>query len=222
MKEINEVNDTPNQINYYLPHHAIIKPTSSTTKLRVVFDASAKSDSDLSLNDVLMVGANVQDNLFYIILRFRKYKYVFTTDITKMYRQIQVNPTQTNLQRILWRSNKMESIKTFELTTVTYGTASAPYLATRALKQLALDEMQNHPLSAKTVLEDFYVDDCLSGSNSLEEVLTLQNELIILLRKGGYLHKWCSNNYALLENISESEREKWLLEVITITKPLKH
>lgn len=45
--------------SYYMPHHAVIKEESVTTKLRVVFDASATSSSGLSLNDALMVGPKV-------------------------------------------------------------------------------------------------------------------------------------------------------------------
>ncbi|XP_053691594.1 uncharacterized protein LOC128740109 [Sabethes cyaneus] len=73
--EIDESKDPPDVRMYYMPHHAIIRPSSSSTKCRVVFDASAKpKPSAKSLNDVLMVGPVVQDDLFSIMLRFRKYK----------------------------------------------------------------------------------------------------------------------------------------------------
>lgn len=119
---------------YYLPHHPVLKPTSSSTKLRVVFDASIKSSSGLSLNNILLIGPTVQDDLFAIISRFRLHKYVMTADVTKMYRQILVDDAQTDLQRILWRKQPEDDIKTSRLNTITYGTSSAPYLATRCLK----------------------------------------------------------------------------------------
>ncbi|XP_015189924.1 PREDICTED: uncharacterized protein LOC107073743, partial [Polistes dominula] len=72
---------------YYLPHHAVTKQSSITTKLRVVFDASAKSSSGLSLNDILMVGPMIQEDLFTILLRFRSHAFALTADIAKMYRQ---------------------------------------------------------------------------------------------------------------------------------------
>ncbi|XP_062538641.1 uncharacterized protein LOC134206912 [Armigeres subalbatus] len=67
---------------FYLPHHAILKPSSSTTKLRTVFDASAPSSSGLSLNDTLMVGPTIQDPLIDIVLRLRTHAFVFTADIS--------------------------------------------------------------------------------------------------------------------------------------------
>lgn len=66
---------------YYIPHHAVFKDTSITTKVRVVFDASCKTSSGLSLNDCLMVGPNLQQDLLSILLRFRTFKYVITADI---------------------------------------------------------------------------------------------------------------------------------------------
>lgn len=74
--------------HYFVPHHCVLKPDSQTTKLRVVFDASAVTSSGKSLNDIQHKGPTVQSTLFSILLRFRTHKYVFTADIEKMYRQI--------------------------------------------------------------------------------------------------------------------------------------
>ena len=59
-----EVKSASPREGYYLPHHAVIKRSSSTTQLRVVFDGSLKSATGLSLNDVLMVGPTIQNDLF--------------------------------------------------------------------------------------------------------------------------------------------------------------
>jgi len=63
-----------NQPHYVIPHHAVLRPDSSTTKLRVVFDASAKSSSGVSLNNILMVGPTVQQDLILTLLSFRLYR----------------------------------------------------------------------------------------------------------------------------------------------------
>lgn len=112
--------------SFYCPHHAVIKE-SLTTKLRVVFDGSAKSTSGHSLNDLLMTGPSIQQDLFSIICRFRTHNIVLTGDITKMYRQILVDESQTGLQRIIWRCDPSEQLQTYELQTVTYGTAPASF-----------------------------------------------------------------------------------------------
>ena len=81
----------------------------------------------------------VQSPLISIITKFRTNPYVMTADIEKIYRQINVHPSQQNLQLVLWRERPEEPVKTYKLLTITYGQASAPYLATPVLKQLALD-----------------------------------------------------------------------------------
>ncbi|GFW40843.1 integrase catalytic domain-containing protein [Trichonephila clavipes] len=93
---------------------------------------------------------------------------------------INIHPEQTCLQRILWKKGIGEPIKTYELTTVTYGTVSAPYLATRTLKQLAMDEANNFPLAAPVVLSDCYMDDILSGSEGIEEITSNLQEYAFL------------------------------------------
>lgn len=124
--------------NYYFPRHAVLKADSLRTKVRVVFDGSAKSTNGLSLNNNLEVGLVIQDDLCNILLRFRAKRYVLSADITKMYRQVLVNPKQTRLQRILWRNNVNKSIETYELKTLTYGTASAAYLSIKCLRKTTL------------------------------------------------------------------------------------
>ncbi|XP_062537725.1 uncharacterized protein LOC134206062 [Armigeres subalbatus] len=203
--------DEKASVAFYLPHHCVIKPDSSTTKLRVVFDASAKSTSALSLNDVMMVGPNVQDSLFNIILRFRMYKFVFTADVSKMYRQILVYEPQRKYQRILWRENETDDLTELELNTVTYGTAAAPFLATRTILQLAKDEENRFPSASKAVVKSFYVDDVLTGADTLEHAQQLKTDLIDLLGRGGFeLHKWCANNEEIIADIPIETREKHL------------
>jgi hypothetical protein len=77
--------------SYYLPHHAVMKPDSTTTKVRVVFNASSPTSNGVSLNDVLHAGPVRQSDLTLLILKWRFFKIVFNGDIEKMYRQITVD-----------------------------------------------------------------------------------------------------------------------------------
>jgi hypothetical protein len=171
---------------YYMPHHAVLKQGSSTTKLRVVFNGSERTSNGTTLNDVLMVGASHQEDLCSLIQRFRTYKIVFCADTAKMYRQILLDPRDTHLQRILWRAVRNECVKVYELKTVTYGTSSAPFLATRCFKQLAEDEGARFPRAAEVVTRDFYVGDLISGTENVDDALQLQEEPREMLTKGGF------------------------------------
>jgi hypothetical protein len=90
-----------------------------------------------------------------------------------MYRQIVVHPQDRDLQRILWRYSSEETIQEYRLTTITYGTSSAPFLATRCLKKLADDNECQYPKAAQVLSNDFYVDDLLSGTSTLEEAIEM-------------------------------------------------
>lgn len=192
---------------FYLPHHAVIKTSSTSTKLRVVFDASAKSSNGLSLNQTLHVGPSIQQDIFSILLRWRKYNIVITGDVEKMYRQIWVAKPNQTYQRILWRNNKNE-LQDFELTTITYGTAPAPFLAIRTLYQLAQDEQENYPIAAQKTIEDMYVDDLITGSDSVKESVILHKQMSNMFRSGGLnLRKWASNSPDVLNAIPVADQE---------------
>ncbi|XP_073949686.1 uncharacterized protein [Choristoneura fumiferana] len=185
-------------VDCFLPHHGVIRESSTTTKLRVVFDASAVTKSGVSLNAIQMVGPTVQDDLISILLRFRQHKYVISGDIEKMYRQILISPEQRRLQQILWRFNPTDRLQCYNLNTVTYGTASAPYLATRCLKQLGLES--SDPVIQHSITHDFYVDDYLSGSSSISEAIQLGKGVIDSLSSAQLnLRKLRSNSTEILD-----------------------
>jgi hypothetical protein len=127
-----------------------------------------------------------------------------------MYQQIRVDDQDCRFQRILWRKSTEEPNQDYELCTVIYDTASAPFLATRCLQQLAQEEARTF-LEMQKLLRHFYVDDCISGTQTLEEALQIQEQLIQLLKSGRFLLcKWCSNHAALLRAISPEFRETQL------------
>ncbi|XP_043861747.1 uncharacterized protein LOC122756421 [Drosophila santomea] len=108
-----------NTPHYYIPHHCVLKPNSTSTKLRVVFDASCKTTSQKSLNDILMVVPTIQPDLYTLLLRFRIHRYAITADVVKMF-------AVTCLPRIAdfntsWRASPSQPLSTFELNTVTDG-----------------------------------------------------------------------------------------------------
>ena len=83
-------NTVPRKSYYFIPHQCVLRAQSTTTKLRVVFDASSKTSSLVSLNETLMVGPTIQKDLFSALLQHRLSKFAITADVTKMYRQVRV------------------------------------------------------------------------------------------------------------------------------------
>jgi hypothetical protein len=161
---------------HFLPHHAVLKEDSTATKLRVVFDGSAKTTNGISLNESMHVGPKILNDWTELILRWRTHAVVFIADVEEMYRQINIHSDHQKFQRILWRDSKTVPISECALKTVSYGTAAAPFLPIRTLKQLVKDEEIHHPEASKILTNDFYVDDCISGSRTRAEAKNIVSE----------------------------------------------
>lgn len=190
---------------YYIPHHCVEKPDSTTTKLRVVFDAACKTSNNISLNNVLKVGPTIQNDLFSTLLRFRKHNLVVIGDLTKMYRQVLIDKNERNLQRIVWRNSPNEEVKHFQLNTITYGTASASFLATRCLLEISLRIAENFPIESDIIASDFYVDDLLTGSSDLTSLVLLRQNICRILSDYGFqLRKFQSNDHKILDDINRN------------------
>lgn len=105
--------DSP--LSYFIPHHSILKHSDSSTKLRVVFNATARTSVGLSLNESMYTGPKLQPHIQIVLLRSRLWKYVFVADIRKMYRQILVRPSDRNYLRIFWRFADDSPIEEYRL-----------------------------------------------------------------------------------------------------------
>lgn len=221
MKHMSKIEHPDNAtFSYYMPHHGVIKESSLTTKLRVVFDASCPSSSGYSFNDLQLVGPTIQSDLFSLLLQYRTYNYVISADIEKMYRMCRVDPQQKPLQRILWRETPDEPLEIYELDTVTYGTSAAPYLAIRCLYQLGVEIEKTNPTIANVIQNHFYVDDLLSGADTIEEAINIVTEISKVLNTAGFrLRKWISNNNTILQSLKErNEADTLDLVVNELTK----
>ena len=185
-----------------LPMHAVYKSSSSTTKIRAVFDASAKSSSGVSLNDILLVGPTIHPPLIDVLLRFRVHRIGLIADVSKMYRAIQLAKPDRDLHRFVWRSKPEDVLQDYRMTRVTFGVSASCFAANMAVRQNARDLAHEYPLAAETVERSFYVDDCLSGADDIKTVITLQRQLQDLFSSGGFLlRKWNSSEASILRDI---------------------
>ena len=137
----------PDYESFYLPMHVVLKESSTTTKVRAVFDASAKSSSGFSLNDTLLVGPTVHSSLVDVLLRFRHHRYALTTDVSKMYRAIKLTQSDRDYHRFVWRRNHTESLMDYRMTRLTFGVSASSFEANMAVKQNAMDFALQYPLA---------------------------------------------------------------------------
>lgn len=214
MKDYEELNHmtkataiSHHQSHYYLPHHGVLKPDSATTKLRVVFNGSSSSTSGFSINDLMYTGAKLHLDISDVLLWIRQHRHIFSTDITKMYRQIKINEEDWDLQRILWIDDNLKEVP-YHLTTVTYGTRAAPFLAVRTLLQLAEDEGHRFPLAVPAIIHGRYVDDIFGGADTVQQLNEVALQLKGLCMAGGFpLAKWHATHHDLLKVVNTIEEQ---------------
>ena len=200
--------DKSQQEVFYLPMHAVRKESSSTTKIRAVFDASAKSSSGVSLNDTLLVGPTVHSPLIDVLLRFRFHRVALTTDVSRMYRAVELTMPDRDLHRFVWRQSPDEPLQDYRMTRVTFGVSASSFAANMSVKQNSLDHALVYPQAAAAVERSFYVDDGITGADSIEEAIELQRQLQELFAKGGFLlRKWNSNQPAVLQHLPQELRD---------------
>ena len=147
----------PREQVFYLLVQVVVKESSSTTKVRAVFDASSKSTSGTYLNDQLLTGPTIHSSLVDVILRFHYHRIALTTDISKMCRAILLHPDDRDLHRFVWRKESDQPLQVYRMTRLTFGVSSANMV----VKQNAIDQATKFPLSAQAVHKSFYVDDGL-------------------------------------------------------------
>lgn len=207
MEELPE-NEKIKEKAVYLPHHAVVREDKETSKVRVVFDGSAKGNNNISLNDELLVGPRLQEDLRDIIMRWRMKKICYASDIQKMYRQVLVyEEDANNYQRVLWREDEDEDVKEYRLLRLTFGTTPAPYLAVKTLQQAAEDEGQEYPVASEVIKKDFYIDDVMSGEDNVEKAIVTAQEVAGILKKAGFiLSKWSSNSPEFMRSINPKDR----------------
>ena len=193
---------------YYMPIHAVFKDSSST-KVRAVFDASAKSTNGKSLNDLLAVGPTLHPTLSQIILKFRTYRVAISADVTKMYREVVLHPEDRSLHRFIWRNSQQQEWQEYEMQRVTFGVAASPYLAIKSMQQAALDFGEEYPKAQWHITHSFYVDDLMGGADSPQEAINLFNELRHILSQASFhLKKWRSGSSEVLKKIVSDIQEK--------------
>lgn len=205
--EMNHMQTASFSSSYILPHHCVLKESTST-KLRCVFNASAKDASGKSLNELLLPGPKLQADIDHILIRFRFHNVALCGDIKMMFRQIGIHPDDTKFQHILWRSSSAEPLQEYEISRLVYGMTSSSFLAQRTLRQLAADEGHRFPNAATALVQDFYMDDYVGGAPSVIAAKLLRQELTELLDAGCLpLRKWSSSHLEVIDNLPDSHKE---------------
>ena len=206
IRKVNESEGQPHDV-WYLPHFPVCRSERLTTKTRIVFDASAKFHGT-SLNDEIYPGPKLQNSLFDVLLRFRRFPVAIACDVSEMYLQIRIPPEDRPKFRFLWRNlevNRKPDVYEFER--VVFGDASAPFRAQYVSQENARIHQEEFPLAADTVSKSTYMDDSLDSVRDNDSAIQLVQELQELWAKAGMkARKWLSNSSEVLAAIPKELR----------------
>ena len=192
---------------FYMPHRPVVRESAVSTKVRPVFDASAKGYNGISLNDCMEIGPCLLTNLTQILIRFRRWKFALTADIQKAFLQIAVHRDDCDVHRFLWDCDGQ--VKVMRFRRVPFGNCSSPFLLNATVQH----HLSLFPASS-TVTElqqNLYVDDFLSGCDFVEETCQMIYEACDVMSQGCMtLTKWSSNSTEVADVLQREFKGKHL------------
>ena len=157
---------------HYLPHFAVLKEDSSTTKMRIVYDASAKSNKQMhSLNDLLYSGPSLLPELVAILIKFRLYPIALVADVEKAFLQIILDSKDRDSTRFIWLKDihgdvVENNISHLRFRRVLFGATPSPFL----MNATFLHHLMSYPdWVAKAVAESLYSDNLVGGVDLIEQ-----------------------------------------------------
>ena len=192
---------------WFLPHFPVTRFDKSTTKVRIVFDASAKFKG-ISLNDTILPGPTLQRDVFDVLLRFRHHPVAVVCDVKEMYMQIEMSSEDRKYLRFLWHDKESGEIKIYEFNRLVFGLNVSPFIAHYVIQEHARRAAGSHPLGAEAILKSTYMDDSLDSAANQDTAVKLCKELSTVWSGAGMkARKWLSNSKAVLENVPQDDRQ---------------
>ena len=195
-----------------LPHHAVVREDKDTTKIRIVFDASARdSTTSMSLNQLLEVGPNYIPQLFDLLISFRSNSIALTADIERAFHQIAINEADRDFLRFYWFQDITSDnpvIVQYRFARLPFGLSCSPAILGGVLCKLFESYKGDYPDLIES-LNRFYVDDLNSGCNTIEKGLEIYETAKKIASSGGFnLRKWHSNCKELMGMIEQREDKR--------------
>ncbi|GFU88126.1 putative RNA-directed DNA polymerase from transposon X-element [Trichonephila clavipes] len=192
---------------YYFPHRAVFK-SSDTTKIRPVFDATAREENNPSLNDCLLIGPNLIELIPDILDRFRMYPIALSANIEKAFLQISVTPEHRDFLRFFYPHENNEIV--YRHCRLVFGVCSIPFLLAASINHLLDNTPSKYMNIVYKLRRSFYVDNCVTGVSDTQEIGSFVNKVRKIMSNGCFsLRGWESN--VKKESISKCEGETKVL-----------
>ena len=193
----------PTGKTFYIPHKPVMRTEAESTKLRIVYDASARENVQApSLNDCLYVGPPLQNRLWNVLVRMRFHPVALTGDIKQAFLQVRIRKEERDSLRFHWKSSEQSEVETLRFTRALFGLVCSPFLLGGVVERHLVSWEAREPELVAEIRKSLYVDDLLSGKPTVAEAKELKVGAIEIFEDAKFtLHKWHSN-------VSELESEQ--------------
>ncbi|KAL0881791.1 hypothetical protein ABMA27_001572 [Loxostege sticticalis] len=170
---------------WYLPHFAVIN-VNKPGKLRLVFDAAAKSNG-VCLNDALLEGPDMLRDLAGILFRFRERAVAVTADIREMFLQVKIVEEDQPAQMFLWRGDDRTSPpKSYKMTSMIFGAKSSPFLAHSVRDHNATKHAIEFPRAHEAITMNHYMDDWVDCFDTEQEAICVIKDVVHVHAQAGF------------------------------------
>ena len=181
---------------WYLPPFAVVNP-KKPDKLRIVFDCAAQCQGR-SLNNQCHQGPDLNNRLFDVLLRFRQHHFAVMGDIESMYHQVKIPDHDRDALGFLSYDCNGDLIHC-RMTSHLFGGIWCAASSTYALRRLLHDNPDVDDTVADTIVNAFYVDDCLlSVSKKQDAIKAVQGTKELPAQAGFKLTKFVANDVDVL------------------------
>ena len=192
---------------HYLPHHGIVRQDKTTSKLRIIYDASARSTGP-SLNDCLYyTGPKFGQSIFSILIQFRLHQIALIGDIEKAFLMVSIQEEDRDALRFLWISDLKSGtpeLITFRFSRVVFGVSASPFLLNATINYHLSTYKELDPTFVDKFLSSLYVDDIVAGSRDVESTYQFYKKARERLAVVGFrLRKFITNSDILSKIIQD-------------------
>ena len=175
-------------VQYHIPWRAVHNENSVSTPTRLVFDATQSTKGGCGLNTLLAKGSNSLNKLVEIMIRWITHTHAYHTDVSKMYNRVVLEPEFWKYQLYFWNEGLLVDVmpRLKVIKTVIYGVRPSGNLAQCALRRTAKECAGDFPKALKPIIDDTYMDDCISGTEGPEMTRLTMDEIQCAVSKGGF------------------------------------
>ena len=185
---------------FYIPHKAVVREAAETTKVRIVYDASARASEKIpSLNECLETGPPLQNQLWSVLVRSRFHPVAIVGDIKQAFLQVRIRKEDRDAMRFHWLKDlATKQTETLRFTRALFGLAPSPFLLGGVIKEHLQNCKMANPKLVEEIERSLYVDDLISGGETTDQALELKHGAKSIFSEANFeLHKWHSNQPAL-------------------------